>query len=51
HILPEPQQFRNLIAQVKSGPGNEIHEQFFTKMLAEIDTPALPYGLSDVHND
>ncbi|KAF9397495.1 hypothetical protein BGX21_008809, partial [Mortierella sp. AD011] len=49
--LPEPQPFRNLIAQVRSGPGAEFHEKFFTKMLADIDTPALPYGLSDVHDD
>ncbi|KAF9342736.1 hypothetical protein BGX26_006962, partial [Mortierella sp. AD094] len=43
--------FRNLIAHVRSGPSLEVHEQFFTKMLAEIDTPALPYGLSNVHHD
>ncbi|KAF9338819.1 hypothetical protein BGX26_009566, partial [Mortierella sp. AD094] len=43
--------FRNLIAHVRSGPNLEVHEQFFTKMLAEIDTPALPYGLSSVHHD
>ncbi|KAF9193801.1 hypothetical protein BGZ49_003243 [Haplosporangium sp. Z 27] len=49
-VLPAPQPFRNLIAQVRSGPGKEVHERFFTKMLAEIDTPALPFGLSDVHN-
>ncbi|KAF8941924.1 hypothetical protein BGZ46_006883, partial [Entomortierella lignicola] len=49
--LQEPQPFRNLIAQVRSGPTSEIHEQFFTNMLAEIDTPALPFGLSDVHHD
>ncbi|KAF9176309.1 hypothetical protein BGZ49_006413, partial [Haplosporangium sp. Z 27] len=42
--LSEPQPYRNLIFQVRSGPGNEIHEQFFGKMLADIDTPALPYG-------
>ncbi|KAF9342213.1 hypothetical protein BGX26_008055, partial [Mortierella sp. AD094] len=51
HTLLEPQPFRNLIAQVRSGPSVEVHEQFFTKMLADIDTPALPYGLSDIHND
>ncbi|KAF9993764.1 hypothetical protein BGZ80_008041, partial [Entomortierella chlamydospora] len=46
--LPEPQQFRNLIAQVRSGPSAAEHERYFRKMLYEIDTPALPYGLSDV---
>ncbi|KAF9343272.1 hypothetical protein BGX26_005991, partial [Mortierella sp. AD094] len=49
--LLEPQPFRNLIAQVRSSSSVEVHERFFTKMLAEIDTPALPYGLSDVHGD
>ncbi|KAF9357220.1 hypothetical protein BGX26_004056, partial [Mortierella sp. AD094] len=29
----------------------EDHKHFFTKMLAEIDTPALPYGFSDIHDD
>ncbi|KAF9342121.1 hypothetical protein BGX26_008291, partial [Mortierella sp. AD094] len=49
-LLP-PQPFRNLIAQARSGPGFESHEQFFTAMLAEIDTPALPYGLLNIHSD
>ncbi|KAF8942256.1 hypothetical protein BGZ46_006806, partial [Entomortierella lignicola] len=49
--LPQPQPYRNLIAQVRSGPGKEVHEQFFTNMLSDIDTPALPYGLSDIHSD
>ncbi|KAG0349862.1 hypothetical protein BGZ54_004145, partial [Gamsiella multidivaricata] len=49
--LPTPQPFRNLIAQTLSGPNDVEHEQFFTEMLAEIDTPALPFGLSDVHRD
>ncbi|KAF9168655.1 hypothetical protein BGX20_011251 [Mortierella sp. AD010] len=26
-------------------------EQFFTKILREVDTPTLPYGLSDTHDD
>ncbi|KAF9083320.1 hypothetical protein BGX27_004177, partial [Mortierella sp. AM989] len=51
HLLPESQPFRNLVAQIRSDPGVKYHEQFFTEMLAEVDTPALPYGLSDVHND
>ncbi|KAI1286520.1 hypothetical protein EDD11_000357, partial [Mortierella claussenii] len=50
-LLPEPQPFRNLIAQIRSGRSDAEQEQFFTKMLAEIDTPALPFGLSDVHRD
>ncbi|KAF8946687.1 hypothetical protein BGZ46_005741, partial [Entomortierella lignicola] len=49
--LLDSQPYRNLIAEVRSGPGNENYERFFTKMLAEIETPALPFGLSDVHHD
>ncbi|KAF9344823.1 hypothetical protein BGX26_003855, partial [Mortierella sp. AD094] len=49
-LLPS-KPFRNLIAHVRLGPGSGAHEQFFTNMLSEIDTPALPYGLSDVHQD
>ncbi|ORX76564.1 acetyl-CoA synthetase-like protein [Basidiobolus meristosporus CBS 931.73] len=49
--LPSPQPFRNLIAQARAGPNVEAHERFFTQMLGEIDTPALPFGLSDVHNE
>ncbi|KAF9169237.1 hypothetical protein BGX20_010618, partial [Mortierella sp. AD010] len=51
HTLPEPQPFRNLISHIRSGPSVEVHEQFFTKMLANIDTPALPYGMANVHQD
>ncbi|KAF9155662.1 hypothetical protein BGX20_004400, partial [Mortierella sp. AD010] len=49
--LATPQPYRNLIAQVRSGLGVKAHENFFTEMLVEIDTPALPYGMSDVHHD
>ncbi|KAF9945404.1 hypothetical protein BGZ72_001353, partial [Mortierella alpina] len=49
--LAEPQPFRNLIAQVRMGKSVEEHEQFFSKMLSDFDTPALPYGLSDVHQE
>ncbi|KAF9343084.1 hypothetical protein BGX26_006288, partial [Mortierella sp. AD094] len=51
HLIQEPQPFRNLIAHIRSGPGVEVHEQFFTKMLADIDTPALPYELSNIHDE
>ncbi|KAF9342447.1 hypothetical protein BGX26_007510, partial [Mortierella sp. AD094] len=51
HTLLPAKPFRNLIAHIRSGPSLEVHEQFFTNMLTEIDTPALPYGLSSVHHD
>ncbi|KAF9342356.1 hypothetical protein BGX26_007710, partial [Mortierella sp. AD094] len=46
-MLSKPQPFRNLVAQVRSVSDTEFHDRFFSKMLAEIDTPTLPYGLSD----
>ncbi|KAF9943848.1 hypothetical protein BGZ70_005365, partial [Mortierella alpina] len=49
--LPAPQPFRNLVAQVRLGLTVQEHEEFFSKMLSDIDTPALPYGLSDVHRE
>ncbi|KAF9347276.1 hypothetical protein BGX26_001235, partial [Mortierella sp. AD094] len=49
--MRSPKPLRDFIAQTQSGPSAEDHELFFTNMLAEIDTPALPYGLSNVHND
>ncbi|KAF8950585.1 hypothetical protein BGZ46_004429, partial [Entomortierella lignicola] len=50
-ILPEPQPYRNLIAEVRSGQGSDAHIKFFTDMLIEVDTPSLPYGLSNIHGD
>lgn len=42
--LPPPQPFRNLIARVKSEQSQKADEQFFTEMLADVDTPSLPFG-------
>jgi amino acid adenylation domain-containing protein len=47
--LAAPQPFRNLVAQTRLG--SEGHESFFRQMLADIDEPTLPFGLSDVHRD
>ncbi|KAF9369890.1 hypothetical protein BGX21_005767, partial [Mortierella sp. AD011] len=49
--LPPSHPFRNLIAQARSGPSVEDHKKFFIEMLVDIDTPALPYGISNVHID
>ncbi|KAF9388086.1 hypothetical protein CPC16_006705, partial [Podila verticillata] len=49
--LPAPQPFRNLIAQVRLGLGEEMHEHFFTEMLADIEEPTLPFGLAEIHRD
>ncbi|KAF9343964.1 hypothetical protein BGX26_004984 [Mortierella sp. AD094] len=49
--LPDPQPYRNLIAQVRLGVSVEEHEGFFRKMLLDIETPSLLYGLSEVLNE
>ncbi|WP_339327388.1 amino acid adenylation domain-containing protein, partial [Erwinia amylovora] len=49
--LPPPTPYRNLIAQARLGVSQQEHEQFFRSMLGDIDTPTLPFGLSDVHAD
>ncbi|KAF9983985.1 hypothetical protein BGZ75_004431 [Mortierella antarctica] len=49
--LPAPQPYRNLIAQARMGVSVEEHEEFFHKMLQDIDTPSLPFGLSDIHRE
>ncbi|KAG0092958.1 hypothetical protein BGZ92_008022, partial [Podila epicladia] len=49
--LPAPQPFRNLVAQARLGVSQEAHERFFKEMLAEVDEPTLPFGLSEVYRD
>ncbi|WP_265717238.1 condensation domain-containing protein, partial [Providencia rustigianii] len=43
--------FRNAVAQARLGVSKAEHEQFFRTMLADIDEPSLPFGLSDVHGE
>ncbi|MGQ5876531.1 amino acid adenylation domain-containing protein [Serratia sp. IR-2025] len=43
--------FRNAVAQARLGVSNAEHERFFRTMLADIDEPSLPFGLSDVHGE
>ncbi|KAG0201790.1 hypothetical protein BGX28_005476, partial [Mortierella sp. GBA30] len=49
--LPSSQPYRNLIAQARLGLSQEAHEKFFKEMLAEIDTPSLPFGIATVDGD
>ncbi|MCK1405316.1 amino acid adenylation domain-containing protein, partial [Bradyrhizobium sp. 76] len=51
HELAAPQPFRNLVAQARLGVGAQEHEQFFRRLLADIDEPTLPFGLSEVRGD
>ncbi|KAF9377940.1 hypothetical protein BGX21_003056, partial [Mortierella sp. AD011] len=48
--LNEPQPFSAFIAQTRSGPDADEHKLYFSKMLAEVDTPAAPFGLSNVRH-
>ncbi|KAF9557299.1 hypothetical protein EC968_007703, partial [Mortierella alpina] len=50
-ILSTPPQFRDLVAQVRAGPTQEEHENFFAEMLGDIEEPTLPFGLTEVHSN
>ncbi|WP_422645819.1 amino acid adenylation domain-containing protein [Xenorhabdus ehlersii] len=49
--LPAPVPFRTLVAQAQLGISQEEHTRFFTDMLAMVDEPTLPFGLTEVHHD
>ncbi|WP_244117848.1 non-ribosomal peptide synthetase, partial [Burkholderia gladioli] len=49
-LLPA-QPFRNAIAQARLGVSQQEHENFFRAMLADVDEPTLPFGLTEVHLD
>ncbi|WP_338114322.1 amino acid adenylation domain-containing protein, partial [Xenorhabdus indica] len=49
--LPVPVPFRNLVAQSRLGMSQEADTRFFTEMLAEVEEPTLPFGLTEVHRD
>ncbi|NRP75842.1 Gramicidin S synthase 2 [Ensifer psoraleae] len=51
HALAAPQPFRNLVAHARLGVSSEEHEAFFREMLAGIDEPTLPFGLSEVYGE
>ncbi|MBS9426454.1 condensation domain-containing protein, partial [Photorhabdus caribbeanensis] len=49
--LTSPVSFRNLVAEARLGMSQEEHTRFFTEMLAAVDEPTLPFGLTEVHRD
>ncbi|WP_208453628.1 non-ribosomal peptide synthetase [Burkholderia gladioli] len=49
--LPSPKPFRNLVAQAHLGVSRQEHETFFRAMLADVEEPTLPFGLTEVHLD
>ncbi|WP_246774145.1 non-ribosomal peptide synthetase [Bradyrhizobium diazoefficiens] len=51
HELAAPQPFRDLVAQAHLGADASADEAFFRSMLAGIDAPTTPFGLSEVRGD
>ncbi|WP_445497289.1 amino acid adenylation domain-containing protein [Photorhabdus sp. SF281] len=49
--LPAPVPFRNLVAEAQLGVSQAAHTRFFTDMLAAVEEPTLPFGLTDIHRD
>ncbi|WP_156397062.1 condensation domain-containing protein, partial [Noviherbaspirillum sp. Root189] len=49
--LPAPLPFRNFVVQARHGVSQEEHEAFFSRMLADVDQPTTPFGLTDVRGD
>ncbi|KOY63119.1 hypothetical protein AM629_05190 [Photorhabdus heterorhabditis] len=49
--LLAPVPFRNLVAQARLGMRQEEYSHFFTDMLAAVEEPTLPFGLTEVHRD
>ena len=44
-LLPEVQPFRNLVAQARLGLSVEEHEEFFRRLLGDVEEPTAPFGL------
>ncbi|WP_201662922.1 non-ribosomal peptide synthetase, partial [Paraburkholderia sabiae] len=49
--LAAPVPFRNLVAQARLAADTRAHEEFFRGLLADIDEPTMPFGLSEVYGD
>ncbi|XP_031633555.1 uncharacterized protein LOC116347188, partial [Contarinia nasturtii] len=49
--LATPTPFRYVVAQARLGVSQSEHTHFFSEMLSDVDTPTLPFGLTDVHDD
>lgn len=49
--LPTPWPFQDLVAQVHLKSSPEAHDHFFKEMLADVNEPMLPFGLSGVYNN
>ncbi|KAG0003485.1 hypothetical protein BGZ79_000760, partial [Entomortierella chlamydospora] len=51
NMLLPPKPFRDFIAKARSAPSLEDHEKYFTKILGNIETPALQCGFSNIDSN
>ena len=49
--LPTPLPYRNFVAHVRQPGREQIHQQFFKAMLADVDTPTLAYEVAAIQGD
>jgi len=49
--LPPAVPFRNFVAQARGGVSTQEHEAFFRAMLADVEEPSAPFGMTDMRGD
>ncbi|HVT06084.1 MAG TPA: amino acid adenylation domain-containing protein, partial [Polyangia bacterium] len=49
--LPPAIPFRTFVARARLGVGRDAHDEFFDRLLGDIDEPTAPFGLLDVQGD